>query len=90
VATSDTRWLPAVENVTLEEPVHATDPWDTPFFFHEHDVPLLDQVAPKAVEVVPLDGLSDAAHVGGAGPSTVTVFESHDTVPPGPVAVSVT
>lgn len=52
-------------------------------------MPLLDQVAVNVVAVVPVVGLIDAAHVGSAA-DTVTVFESHETVPPGPIATSVT
>jgi hypothetical protein len=59
----------------------------TPLSRHEHDVPSLDQVTRNAVDVVPLVGLSDAEHVGGA--ATLTVFELQLVVPPGPVAVSV-
>lgn len=71
------------------EPEHATAPWFTPSSFHEHDVPLLAQLAVNVVAVVPLLGLIDAEHVG-SGADTVTVLELHDLVPPGPVATSVT
>lgn len=52
-------------------------------------MPSLDQFAVNVEDVVPLPGLIEAEHVG-SGTDTVTVFESHDTVPPGPVATSVT
>jgi hypothetical protein len=55
-----------------------------------HDVPSLDQLAVNSVDVVPLPGLIAAEHVGGFVPVTVTRFDAHALVPPGPVAVNVT
>lgn len=55
-----------------------------------HDVPSLDQLTPNIVDDVPRSGEIDAVHVGAPSPSTMTVFDMHDVVPPGPIAVSVT
>jgi hypothetical protein len=50
-------------------------------------VALLVQSAVNVVAVVPpLGGDTNAEHVG----FTATVLESHEVVPPGPVAISVT
>lgn len=55
-----------------------------------HEVPLLDQLAVKEVEIVPVPGLMDAVQVGAPSPSTNTVFEVQVLLPPGPVAMSAT
>lgn len=55
-----------------------------------HDVPSLAHWMTNAVEVVPRSGLIDAEQLGAPIPSTSTVLEEHELVPPGPTAVRVT
>lgn len=69
--------------------MHAMLPCATPSSAHVHEVPSLAQSTANIVEAVPPEGLMDALHVGTPEPSTVTVFDVHEVVPPGPTAVSV-
>jgi hypothetical protein len=89
MAVSVKAWLPGANVIELA-PVHAIVPCGMPSSDQVHEVPSLDQSTPNIVEVVPPDGLIDAAHVGAPEPSTVTVLDVHAVVPPGPTAVSVT
>lgn len=89
VAVSVTSWFPAVNEVALA-PEHSMLPCGTPSSAQVQEVPELDHVTLKEVDVVPLPGLIAAEHVGTPSPSTMTLLDVHEVVPPGPTAVSVT